>query len=49
MSTPHMLTIFCGLSQFHRLALAVLETTFSDNKSREMKVQKLQVIQFSKF
>ena len=44
----HISTVFCGLSQFHRLALVVLKTTFSKNKSRAIKIQKF-YIQFSMY
>ena len=36
LSFQHTLTVSCGLSDFHKLVMAVLKTTFSKNKPREI-------------
>ena len=36
LSFQHTLTVSCGLSDFHKLVMTVLKTTFSKNKPREI-------------
>ena len=36
LSFQHTLTVFCGLSDFHKLVMTLLKTTFSKNKPREI-------------
>ena len=36
LSFQHTLTVFCGLSDFHKLVMILLKTTFSENKPRDI-------------
>ena len=49
LSFQHILTVSCGLSDFHKLGMTVLKTTFSKNKPREIVYRNYKYFNFQNF